>query len=154
MRFGLVFADSKKMYSRSKIMQTNTVLPVLLLALAISACTVDEGPNIIPPVDEVPFTNGTTLVFPSQEEAAKLLGTSDEYSRALSKFDIISRTRNTTSSQEQHYLDFAAAQAQEWNDQEITVLKLLINNVKEKIEELGLNLDFPEKVYLVKTTMQ
>lgn len=135
-------------------MQKSTSLSILLITLFFVACSIDDGQEVIPPVDEVPFTDGTTLVFTSQEEAAKLLGTSDEYSRALSKFDIISRTRNTASNQEQHYLDFAASQAQEWDDKEIAVLKILINNVKEKIEKLGLKLEFPEKIHLVKTTLE
>ncbi len=144
----------KNVYHNQLIMRKSTYLPILLLALVFAACSIDDGSDEIPPVDEVPFVNGTTLVFTSKEASAKLLGTSDEYSKALSKFDIVSRTHNVESNQEQHYLDFAAAQAQEWTETEITVLKLLINEVKGKIEKLGLQLEFPEKIHLVKTTMQ
>lgn len=128
------------------------VLPFLFLIL-FSACSVDDNPDPILPDDEVPFVNGTTISFATKEEGAALLGTSDEYTKELNKFDIASRTRNPANDQEQNYLDFAASQAQDWNPDEIAALKVVINGVKTKMEEMGLNLDFPNNVNLVKSAM-
>src|SRR5690606_23942372 len=82
------------------------------------------------------------------------MGTSDEDSKGLSKFDIASRTQNPASTREEQYLAFAAAQAREWEEDEITVLKVKINQVKDKIEGLGLNLPFPKEIKLVKSTLE
>lgn len=127
------------------------LLAVFLLIL--SACSIEDEPSKTPP-EEVPFTEGTSLIFASKEEAQKLMGTSDEYTKGLTKFDIASRTHNAANDQEQQYLAFASEQAQEWEENEIAVLKILINNVKGKIEKLGLKLNFPKKIRLVKSTLK
>jgi len=130
-------------------------LPLLAIVLMIvlASCSVEDEPNL-QPEDEVEFVDGTRLVFVSKEEGAKLMGTSDEYSRTLSKYDVASRTQNPSNSQEQQYLAFAAAQAQQWEENEIAVLKIKIMQVKEKIENLGLKLNFPSEIKLVKSTLQ
>lgn len=126
----------------------------ILLVVLFSACSVDDNPEpIIPPEDEVPFLDGTTISFATKEEATLKLGTSDAYTQALTKFDIASRTRNAANDEEQDYLEFAASQAQEWTAAEITSLKTVINNVQSKIEGMGLNLDFPENIDIVKSAM-
>ena len=125
-----------------------------LMLLVFTACSIEDENEINPPKEEVPFVNGTTLVFVSQEEGQKLMGNSDEYSQALTKFDIASRTQNPANSQEQQYLAFAGAQAQEWQENEVDVLRILINNVKTKIEGLGLKLNFPKTIKLVKSTLE
>ena len=122
------------------------------LAVIISSCSVEDTPENLPK-EEVQFVGDTKLIFVSQEEAAKLMGTSDEYSKELSRFDIASRTQNPANNQEEQYLAFAAAQAQEWEEDEITVLKVKINQVKDKIEALGLNLPFPKEIKLIKSTL-
>lgn len=126
----------------------------LIIAVIISSCSIDDKPEIEVPKEEVPFIEGTSLVFVSQEAGQKLLGTSDEYSKALSDFDIASRTLNPANTEENQYLAFAAAQVEEWQQNEIDVLKLLINNVKTKIERLGLKLNFPDKIKLIKSTLK
>src|SRR5690606_36452297 len=104
--------------------------------------------------NEAPFVEGTTIVFTPQEEAAKILGTSDEYSRALTPFDIASRTLNASNDKEQDYLDFAAAQAKSWTSDEIRQIKTSILNVKSTIEDMGLKLNFPAKIDLIKSSLQ
>lgn len=128
------------------------LLPVLIVLL-FSACSVDDNPEPIIPEDEVPFVNGSTLTFATKEEGAALLGTSDGYTQALNIFDIGSRTRNPANVEEQNYLDFASSQAQDWTADEIASLKQVITGVKTKMEEMGLNLDFPNTVNLVKSAM-
>ena len=131
-----------------KVQLLATVLVVLM-----ASCSVEDTPEILPE-DEVEFVDGTKLIFVSQEEGARIMGTSDEYSQALSKYDIASRTYNPSNDQEQQYLAFAAAQAQKWEENEIAVLKIKIMQVKDKIENLGLKLNFPSEIKLVKSTLQ
>lgn len=128
------------------------LVAMALVALMVS-CTVDDTPVNLSD-DEVEFVDGTKLIFVSQEEGARIMGTSDEYTRALSNYDIASRTHNPSNNQEQQYLAFAAAQAQEWEENEISVLKIKIKQVKDKIESLGLKLNFPNEIKLVKSTLQ
>lgn len=127
-------------------------LSLVFLVVFLSSCSIEDTPDN-PPTDEVPFVNDTKLVFVSKEEGAKLMGTSDEYSQALSKFDVASRTYNPANNQEQQYLAFAAAQAQEWEENEITVMRIKILQVKEKIEKLGLKLNFPSEIKLIKSSL-
>lgn len=127
-------------------------LLLLFVAVCLASCSIEDTPENLPE-DEVQFVDGTKLIFVSKDEAAKIMGTSDEYSQALSKFDIASRTYNPANSQEQQYLAFAAAQAQEWEENEIAVMKIKILQVKEKIEKLGLKLNFPSEIKLVKSTL-
>src|SRR5690606_29697576 len=126
---------------------------LFFLAVIISSCSVEDSPENLPK-EEVQFVGDTKLIFVSQEEAAKLMGTSDEYSKGMSKYDIASRTRNPANNREEQYLAFAAAQAQEWEEDEITVLRVKINQVKEKIEGLGLKLSFPKEIKLIKSTLE
>ena len=126
---------------------------LFFVTLVFTSCTVEDSPENLPK-EEVQFVDGTKLVFVSKQEAAELMGTSDEYSQGLSKFDIASRTQNPASNQEEQYLAFAAAQARDWEEDEITVLRVKINQVKEKIERLGLKLAFPKEIKLVKSTLE
>lgn len=126
---------------------------LFFLTVIISSCSVEDSPENLPK-EEVQFVGDTKLIFVSQEEAAKLMGTSDEYSKGMSKYDIASRTRNPANNREEQYLAFAAAQAQEWEEDEITVLRVKINQVKEKIEGLGLKLSFPKEIKLIKSTLE
>src|SRR5690554_1805003 len=128
-------------------------IPLLLIPVFL-ACSIDDDPGVNPPKEEVEFIDGTTIVFASQSEAQKLLGTSDEYSKALTKFDIASRTHSAANTEEQNYLDVAAAQALEWQENEIAVLTILINNIKDKMEDLNLDLNIPQRINLIKSSTQ
>lgn len=132
--------------------------PLLLMAFSI-ACTVDNpepdpepenprDPDILVPIDE-----NSTIVFTPQAEASERLGTSDSYTKALSKFDLTSRTKNKESTEEGDYLTYASQQAQAWTAEEKTVLEERILGIKDKIDALGLKLEFPEEILLIKSTM-
>ena len=116
-------------------------LVTVWVVLLVAGCSKDKDEPTPKLKDhEAPFVEGTIISFASQEEATKILGTSDEYSKSLTKFDLASRTLNASSSKEQDYLDFAAAQAREWTPNEIEQTKTLILNIKKNIEEMGLKL--------------
>ncbi len=148
------------------------LLPCLLFVFMV-ACSADEAPDT-PPVTEDPtedpdeedpprtprdpsleveFGDDVVIVFTPVDEAAERLGTSDTYTRELSKFDLISRTRNKSSEKEEDYLEFASQQAQSWTQEERQTLTERILGIKEKIDNLGLKLEFPNEILLVKSTM-
>lgn len=142
------------------------IYPLIMLAL-LMACTVDDPDPIQEPEEPeeptnptprdpdivVPLDENTTIVFTPQEEAAERLGTSDSYTQELSKFDLISRTKNKASTEEEDYLTYASQQAQAWTEEEKEVLEERILGIKDKIDALGLKLEFPEEILLVKSTM-
>ena len=121
-------------------------------------CVTDENPTDEPPgtepIIEVPFIEGTTIVFNSKEAGSKLLGTSDRYTKELSKFDVISKTKSESNTTEQDYLEYASLQALEWTEEEKAEVRDQIQTIRTKVEDLGLNLEFPEKIHLVKSTMK
>jgi len=132
-------------------------LPVLLIFMLLAfGCSKEDDPTPLPPEEEngIPIIEGSSITFASLEEASNLLKTSDIYTKALSKFDIASRTGNPANDQEQQYLDFAAAQAQAWSESEILTLKSTITSIKTKFEKMGLKVDLPEEIKLVKSTMK
>jgi len=140
-------------------MKKRILYPFFLLAM-VMACTVDNpepkepakpgprDPEIVVTIDE-----NTTIVFTPLEEAAERLGTSDSYTKAMSKFDLVSRTKNKESSKEGDYLTYAAQQAKAWTAEEKTALEERILGIKDKFEGLGLKLEFPEEILLIKSTM-
>src|SRR5690554_21284 len=136
-------------------MEKKSIYLAVLWAVMLVGCSIDNDDSTPDLEDnETPFVKGTTIVFASQAKTAKILGTSDEYSKALSRFDIASRTANAANDTEQDYLDFAAAQAKEWTSEEITQVKTSILNIKETIEEMELNLAFPAEINLIKSSLQ
>ena len=136
-------------------MEKKSIYLVLFWAVLLVGCSIDnDDPTPDLEDNETPFVKGTTIVFTPQEEAAKILGTSDEYSKALTRFDIASRTLNASNDKEQDYLDFAAAQAKDWTSDEIAQIKTSILNIKQDIERMGLNLTFPAKIDLIKSSLQ
>ncbi|SHM35486.1 hypothetical protein SAMN04488057_101180 [Cyclobacterium lianum] len=145
-------------------MKKLSIYPLLLLII-MAACTVEEpnppqepedpeNPAPRDPEIEVPFIEGTNIVFTPLEEAAERLGTSDSYTELLSKFDLASRTKNKASTEEEDYLTYASQQAQAWTEEEKTVLEERILGIKDKIEAMGLQLEFPEEILLIKSTME
>jgi hypothetical protein len=127
-------------------------LPLFMFLLLIG-CSPEDEPTPTPEDNEIPFVEGSKIIFTPLNEGRELLGTSDSYTQSLSKFDLASRTGDASSDQEQDYLDFASEQAQEWTESEILSLKSTITFVKTKMEEAGLNVDLPNEIRLVKSTM-
>ncbi len=146
---------------------------VFLLFTFMVACSSDEAPDTPPVVEdpnddpnendpprtprdpelEVEFGDDVFIVFTPVDEAAERLGTPDSYTKELSKFDLISRTRDKSSDKEEDYLEFASQQAEPWTEEEREVLRERILSIKNRIDNLGLKLEFPKEILLVKSTM-
>lgn len=137
-------------YTMKKI----TLLSLFMFFMFFACTTEDKEPSLSNEDKEIPFVDGTTIIFSSLEEAQELLGTSDSYTQSLSKFDLASRTGDASKNKEQDYLDFASAQAQAWEENEVLQLKSAITAAKTKIESMGLKVDLPEKIRLVKSLMK
>src|SRR5690349_18774827 len=69
---------------------------------------------------------GTKVAFASREEAAKLLVERDAFVQALSPFDRSARLKTDKETSEKAYLDFVAAQAADWTDEERTRVEGLL----------------------------
>lgn len=150
---GAIFDERHKNVKQQQNTMDKSYVWLIFLVVIFSSCSVDDSPKDLPK-EEVEFVGGTKLIFMSQQEASQLMATSDDYSKGLSKYDVASRTQNPGSTEEQQYLAFASAQAQEWDEDEIIVLRVKISQVKEKIERLGLNLNFPKEIKLIKSTLE
>src|SRR5690606_8111662 len=135
-------------------MKNLSFLPLFLSLFFVLAGCKDDDPTPTPPEEnEIPFVEGSKIVFGPPEESVNRLATSDSYTQSLSKYDVASRTGVATNDQEQQYLDFAADQVLEWTENELLSLKSRITAAKEKIESLGLKVDLPEEILIIKSNM-
>lgn len=91
------------------------------------------------------------LSFASVEKAKELLKANDEFTDSWSKFDVVSRLNDKNGTKEQ-LLDFISNQVLPWTDIEKEKLNSIIAKISKKIDKNSFKLDFPEIVYLVKTT--
>lgn len=127
-------------------------LSFLILAIMYFTATGLSCENNTEVKDKVPFLKNTMIEFVSKEEAKKLLGKSDEFTKSQSVFDYASKTQNPESDSESDYLEFAANQALEWTESEKKETTKVINEAKSKIEKLNLQLNLPSTIQLIKTT--
>ncbi len=96
-----------------------------------------------------------TIVKPANLQRGKeLITTPDEYTSVLSKFDLQSKTTRKDNVTLDDYLKNAASQVEDWTDAEKEILGKVVKSVSNKISALGLNLKMPEKIEVVKTTME
>lgn len=99
------------------------------------------------------FLEATTISFASSSQSSQLLGTSDVFTSSLSAIDVAARLGNAALNSEQDYLDYATKQAVEWTTKEIADTRATIKSVENKIKALGLKLNLPKQIILVKSTM-
>ncbi len=117
------------------------------------SCEKDDITNL-DTSNEVSFLNTSRIIFTSQQESSTLMGTSDVYLQKLSPFDIKAKTHNINSNDESDYLQYAASQAKSWTASEIDEMKIIIASAESKIISLGLNLELPTDIKLVKSSME
>lgn len=103
---------------------------------------------------EFTFLNNTKITFASSSESQKLLGTSDGFTQILSGVDVAARLENVATNTEKDYLDFAANQASEWTTAEKEATQKMLRSVEQKMVNLGLNLNLPTEIVLVKSSMK
>lgn len=134
------------------------ILSILVISLFLSSCGKDETQGDDTPVvetsTEISFLNNSKIILPTKQESTTLMATSDVYSKKLSPFDIKAKTQNASSTSESQYLQYASLQARSWTATEIDAIKVTIASAKAKIEALGLNLELPAEIKLVKSSME
>ena len=95
--------------------------------------------------------HGTTLArFATAEEGSRLLGTRDAFVAAMSAYDRAARTGRSGTVSEKDFVEFAAAQALDWEPAEAGKITASVAKIKANIARL--RLPFPPEVLLIKTT--
>lgn len=133
-------------------MKTYLIYLLLPVILFISCNKDDSQTN--DPKKEIVFLENTKIIFASIEDAKTLMGTSDEYTQRLSPFEIKAKTHTTLSEDESDYLRHAAFQAKGWTTTEFDEMKTTILSAESEINALGLNLDLPAEIIIVKSSME
>ena len=100
------------------------------------------------------FLDTTKIFFASSEKSQQLLGNSDGFTQSLSTIDVAARLQDITATREKDYLAFAIQQARNWTPEEVAATQLILETVDERIRTLGLKLNFPAEIYLLKSTMK
>lgn len=103
---------------------------------------------------EFPLQEGTVVVPVDGERAKELMMTEDDYTKILSKFDLEAKTQRTDTASLGGYLTYAAEQVLMWTDEEKKILGDIVSATAKKIKALGLNLKMPERIEVIKSTMQ
>lgn len=122
---------------------------IILATLLGTSCTTESKKQSL----QNYVSDTITLSFLKKEEAAHLLQMEDEYIRRWSKFDLASHATGISGGK-QEYLQYAAAQACDWNNEEKELLQESSRNVNRIIQQKGLKLAFPQEVRLLKSTLK
>jgi hypothetical protein len=77
----------------------------------------------------------------------------DDYTKVLSKFDLQSKTDNKKDATLDDYLKFACEQNLVWTDEEISIMGNVVGSVAKKIASLELKIKMPDKIEIIKSTM-
>ncbi|MCC6865461.1 MAG: hypothetical protein IT280_04810 [Ignavibacteria bacterium] len=97
---------------------------------------------------------GTSILPVDEIRAKELITTKDAYTAILSRFDLMSKCKNINDTLTiKNYLIASSNTVNNWNDEEIAELKKITESVSKKIKSLGLNLNLPEQIELIKSDM-
>ncbi|MBN2180415.1 MAG: hypothetical protein JW715_00770 [Sedimentisphaerales bacterium] len=92
----------------------------------------------------------TEVVFAEVEQAKKRLTIKDDFIKSLSPFDRSARLKTDKFVSEKEFLEHLANQVQPWTVGETVRIRAIIKSIAKRFK--GFDLDFPDKVYLIKTT--
>lgn len=104
--------------------------------------------------DEFLLQPGTVVKLVDGDKAKQLLMTEDEYTAVLSKFDLQSKTGKTGDATLKDYLEYSAKQVVKWEDSEKDNMMNIMASVSKKISALGLKLNMPAEIQIIKSTMK
>jgi hypothetical protein len=105
-----------------------------------------------PSARTVPFHHETHFRFATVAEAESALGRADAWVRALSPFDRQLRLDAPEPVDKEAFLDFVRGQARGWDAATMEALTAAIDRVGARLTTLGLRLDLPDEIMLVRTT--
>ncbi len=95
---------------------------------------------------------GSTIALVDHMAAAAISLHPDDYTRALTPFDLSIRLDKATGLQETDYLQLAAADVQDWPAGEETQLRSAFAGIDTVLKAQHLNLHLPDTILLIKTT--
>jgi hypothetical protein len=104
--------------------------------------------------DEFLLQPGTVIKLVDGDNAKQLLMTEDDYTAVLSKFDLQSKTGKQGDAALKDYLEYSAKQVVKWEDSEKDNMMNIMASVSKKISALGLKLNMPAEIQLIKSTMK
>lgn len=90
--------------------------------------------------------------FESVDTAKALLSQQDKFTDSWSQMDIDFRMQKANSTKAE-LLKFIPTQAREWSINEKNILLSVLDSIDTDIDTQGFNIDFPQKLFLVKTTL-
>lgn len=99
---------------------------------------------------EVAIQEGSVVRFASVEKAREILGTSDEFTKTVSKFDKQSRMRLAEEPSEKAFLEFIQKEAVAWDAEHQENLETVLRSVARRLKNA--KLVFPKTVWLICTT--
>jgi hypothetical protein len=121
----------------------------LAVGMLAAACGDARGVHRADEPDELRLL-GATVRFASAEEAAVILGTEDDFTRALSAFDRGFRMNTLSDTTPEAFLEHAAAQARAWSEPRMRRWRGAIAELAPALE--GLELALPDEIVLVSSS--
>jgi hypothetical protein len=99
---------------------------------------------------QVNLGGNSTVAFATPEEAKAILTDRDDFAQRMSPFDRSARLKTSKEVSEQEYLKFVGQSVLEWNESEKQRITSALEAMQAELESLSLQ--FPKKVFMVKTT--
>ena len=136
------------MISSANRPQLQVAMTVLLLTWLV-ACRTSPPPHQPVTVD---YHIGSVMRLATLEEGQELIGKADEWVRSFGAYDYKVRLDSNDATGEAEFLEFARSQVLAWKEHEVEALRTVAARLLNNLTALGLNLDVPNEVMLVKTT--
>ena len=89
----------------------------------------------------------------SVEEAKRLIGEEDNYTRNWSRFDIVSRLENPNGKKED-LIKLSTEEITEWSDLEKQRVGLMMQSINDTIRKYNYKIPYPEEIILIKSPMK
>lgn len=105
------------------------------------------------PTSNATSTLSDVIVFASQEEGRKLLGTEDAYTDTWSEFDIVSRLQDKQGTKAE-LIDFGKDQVLQWSEKEKEKIAGLLRGIDKSMTDQNLMLPLPDRIPLIKSTLK
>jgi len=104
--------------------------------------------------DTYKLQDGTVVALPDTSYGKQLIKVEDEYTAVLSKFDLQSKTGRTDNPKLIDYLNNASKQVLIWKDSDRPIISNTVASISAKIRALGLKLNMPDTIFIIKSTMK
>lgn len=93
------------------------------------------------------------IVYANKDKAKELLTSNDSFTNRWNHFDIAVRTHSNYATKEQLF-QIAGKSCLEWSETDKNKLDSIAKYIEKRIECLGLKIDIPREIIMIKTTME